>query len=292
MVEEPICAGGNCRDFGRECRARYARKRSLSLVSSLFLAAMLIRLSLENQQPFPRSLSLSNALSLSLFCDEQTGGVLGFVLGTVNKNLAEQAATNPAMANQPAMSGAMSGPPHVLAVNLAVFTAVQGGLTCWIKKMNKFSEIETGMLAMFGAGAALSVSSSLSGQKAAFGGQDAAIPEGPMQIAQEAVKSGVLFSLLNGAFMKIGQSFSGKNEKTDVFYSHAVGMLTALGLEKYEKNFKRGLLTDDCLLLLNDNALQEVRIPPGPRLKILNYVAGMRVAQQQQQQAMSLAVKP
>ena len=59
-------AGGNCRDFGRECRARYARKRSLSLVSSLFLAAMLIRLSLENQQPFPRSLSLSNALSLSL----------------------------------------------------------------------------------------------------------------------------------------------------------------------------------------------------------------------------------
>jgi len=253
---------------------------------------MLIRLSLENQQPFPRSLSLSNALSLSLFCDEQTGGVLGFVLGTVNKNLAEQAATNPAMANQPAMSGAMSGPPHVLAVNLAVFTAVQGGLTCWIKKMNKFSEIETGMLAMFGAGAALSVSSSLSGQKAAFGGQDAAIPEGPMQIAQEAVKSGVLFSLLNGAFMKIGQSFSGKNEKTDVFYSHAVGMLTALGLEKYEKNFKRGLLTDDCLLLLNDNALQEVRIPPGPRLKILNYVAGMRVAQQQQQQAMSLAVKP
>ena len=61
--------------------------------------------------------------------------MLGYVLGAVNKNLAEQAATNPAMANQPAMTGAMSGPPRVLAVNLAVFTAVQGGLTCWIKKM-------------------------------------------------------------------------------------------------------------------------------------------------------------
>ena len=95
------------------------------------------------------------------------------MLGAVNKNLAEQAATDPAVANQPAMTGAMSGPPRVLAyVNLAVFTAVQGGLTCWIKKMNKFTEIETGMMAMFGAGAALSVSSSLSGQKAAFGGQD------------------------------------------------------------------------------------------------------------------------
>ena len=44
------------------------RERDLfSLVSSLFLAAMMIRLSLENQQPFPRSLSLSNALSLSSF---------------------------------------------------------------------------------------------------------------------------------------------------------------------------------------------------------------------------------
>ena len=79
-------------------------------------------------------------------------------------------------------------------------------------------------------------------------------------------------------------------KKTDVFLlprcwdvdDASVGEIEAL---------KRGLLTDDCLLLLNDNALQEVRIPPGPRLKILNYVAGMRVAQQQQQQqAMSLAV--
>ena len=49
-------------------------------------------------------------------------------------------------------------------------------------------------------------------------------------------------------------------------------MLATLGLEKYEKNFRKGLLTDDTLLLLNDSALQEVRIPPGPRLKILNYV--------------------
>ena len=218
------------------------------------------------------------------------------MLGTVNKNMMEQAASNPSMHQNAAVmsQGAMSGPPRVLAVNLAVFTAVQGGLTATFKKMNRFTELETGMMSMFGGGAALSISSSLSGQKGAFGGADAVVPEGPGQIAQEAVKSGVLFALLNGAFIKIGQSFSGKNEKTDVFYSHAVRMLATLGLEKYEKNFKRGLLTDDCLLLLNDSALQEVRIPPGPRLKILNYVAGMRAAQQQQQQqaAMSLAVPP
>jgi hypothetical protein len=29
---------------------------------------------------------------------------------------------------------------------------------------------------------------------------------------------------------------------------------------------------DDTLALLSDSALKEVKIPPGPRLKILNYV--------------------
>ena len=43
------------------------RERDLFFSFHLFLAAMMIRLSLENQQPFPRSLSLSNALSLSSF---------------------------------------------------------------------------------------------------------------------------------------------------------------------------------------------------------------------------------
>ena len=45
--------------------------------------------------------------------------------------------------------------------------------------------------------------------------------------------------------MKVGQWFTGKNQTTDVYYYHTNGMLAALGLEKYEKNFKRGLLTDD-----------------------------------------------
>jgi hypothetical protein len=53
-------------------------------------------------------------------------------------------------------------------------------------------------------------------------------------------------------------------------------MLTTLGLEKYESNFRKGMLMDDCLTLLSDSALREVRIPPGPRLKILNYVAASK----------------
>ena len=67
-------------------------------------------------------------------------------------------------------------------------------------------------------------------------------------------------------------------------------MLATLGLEKYEKNFRKGLLTDDTLLLLNDSALQEVRIPPGPRLKILNYVDATRASMARQHaEALSLA---
>ena len=57
----------------------------------------------------------------------------------------------------------------------------------------------------------------------------------------DAVRTGALFAGLNGAFMKVGQWFSGKNSSEDVYYYHTIGMLTALGLEKYEKNFRRGL---------------------------------------------------
>jgi hypothetical protein len=43
-------------------------------------------------------------------------------------------------------------------------------------------------------------------------------------------------------------------------------------------------------LLLNDSALQEVRIPPGPRLKILNYVDATRASMARQHaEALSLA---
>ena len=61
------------------------------------------------------------------------GSVLGYGLGVMNKSLEAQAANMP---NKPPMAaqGSFSGPPKVLALNLAVFSAVQGGLTLAIKK--------------------------------------------------------------------------------------------------------------------------------------------------------------
>ncbi|KAF6160469.1 hypothetical protein GIB67_019238 [Kingdonia uniflora] len=49
-------------------------------------------------------------------------------------------------------------------------------------------------------------------------------------------------------------------------------MSAGLGLQCYEKNFKKGLLTDITLPLLIDSALRDVKIPPGPRLLILNQI--------------------
>ena len=62
----------------------------------------------------------------------------------------------------------------------------------------------------------------------------------------------------------------------DEDYVRTSHMLRSLGLEQYERNFRQGQLDDKCLLLLTDTALAEVRIPPGPRLLILNTTAAYR----------------
>jgi len=230
------------------------------------------------------------------------GGVLGYTLGMVNQNLEKQAANMP---NRPPTmaAGSFSGPPKVLALNLAVFTAVQGGLTLAVKKYRGEVEpsIQTSMIGMLGAGMALSLTTNLGGQPAPPGQVK---PTTPVGYLTDAVRTGVLFAAFNGAFITIGNWFTGKNSSQDVNYYHTVGMLTALGLEKYESNFRKGLLTDDCLTLLTASALEEVKVPPGPRLKILNYVDANKAhmaafaAQQQvaynnwQQQGMSLALPP
>ncbi|KAG5394955.1 hypothetical protein IGI04_024918 [Brassica rapa subsp. trilocularis] len=58
----------------------------------------------------------------------------------------------------------------------------------------------------------------------------------------------------------------------DAFYIETKAMLSKLGLEEYEKNFKKGHLTDPTLPFLTDSVLQEVNIPPGPRLLILDHI--------------------
>ena len=89
-------------------------------------------------------------------------------MGMVNGNLEKQAASMP---NKPPTmaGGSFSGPPKVLALNLAVFSAVQGGLTLAVKKYRGKDDITTNMIGMLGAGAALSLTTNLGDQPAAPG---------------------------------------------------------------------------------------------------------------------------
>lgn len=53
--------------------------------------------------------------------------------------------------------------------------------------------------------------------------------------------------------IQLGQRFSKvPSVDKDLYYSKTRSMLSNLGLDRYEANFKRGLLTDYTLPLLND----------------------------------------
>lgn len=63
--------------------------------------------------------------------------------------------------------------------------------------------------------------------------------------------SGLMLSKSICGLLQLGQNFSQPPEE-DVHYVRTRNMLTRLGLQTYEKNFKKGLLTDNTLPLLND----------------------------------------
>ncbi|RZC81056.1 hypothetical protein C5167_043636 [Papaver somniferum] len=58
-----------------------------------------------------------------------------------------------------------------------------------------------------------------------------------------------------------------------VEYTRTRCMLSNLGLQSYEKNFEKGLLTDITMPLLTESVLKDVGVPPGPRLLILDNIA-------------------
>lgn len=53
----------------------------------------------------------------------------------------------------------------------------------------------------------------------------------------------------------------GAGPSEDVYYTQARSMLTRLGLDRYEKNFRKGLLTDATLPLLTDRQVELLPLP-------------------------------
>ncbi|KAK6936589.1 hypothetical protein RJ641_033619 [Dillenia turbinata] len=188
------------------------------------------------------------------------GAAIGAFMGTLTNDASSSFPPPQANLNPQAMASfkqaqALSGGPLVQARNFAVMTGVNAGIACVMKRLRGKEDVQSSMAAAFGSGAMFALVSGMGG---------------PNQVAN-VVSSGLFFALVQGGLFTLGQKFS-QPPAEDVFYVKTRNFLANLGLQNYEKNFRRGLLTDSTLPLLTDSALREVKIPPGPRLLILDHI--------------------
>jgi len=209
------------------------------------------------------------------------GGLMGGVLGKLTAGAMEGA-----MKSQPAGAPAMPtlpGTPIQLAANLAALSGASTATSHYIKKYTKQDDGFANMCGGFSGGAAYSLMSNTFSR--ASGPPMPNMPAPPTTaagIVMDMLRSGCIFGLFYLGSDKLGKWFQGGGAEVDVQYYHTKVMLEQLGLSEYEKNFRKGKLTDACLPLLDQYSLAEVKIPPGPRLLITNYcaqqMAGARAA--------------
>ncbi|EYU19715.1 hypothetical protein ABFS82_06G095000 [Erythranthe guttata] len=190
------------------------------------------------------------------------GAAIGAFMGTLTGDTSSLITPPPNAAglNPEAMASlkqaqAFTGGPLVQARNIAVMTGVNAGISCVMRRLRGKEDVQSSMVAAFGSGAIFTLVSGMGG---------------PNQAAN-ALTSGLFFALVQGGIFQLGQKFS-QPPVEDVYYAKTRSMLSNLGLQNYEKNFKKGLLNDITLPLLTDSALKDANIPPGPRLLILAHV--------------------
>ena len=157
------------------------------------------------------------------------------------------------------------GGPLQQARNFAVMTGVNSGINTFMRRKRGVDDIQNTMVAGFASGACFSLVSGM-------GSASPAMPGGTPNPLMGAFSAGVVFSLFQGGFYKLGQMFGGPKGGDDTEYLRVKAMLENLGLAKYEKNVKRSLLNDATIMLWDTPSLQEARIPPGPRLLILHHI--------------------
>lgn len=191
------------------------------------------------------------------------GALIGALMGTLTQDMSSSMPMPqpPPGVDPKAMASfqqaqALSGGPLVQARNFAVMTGVNVGISCVLRRIKGKEDVWSSMAAAFGSGAMFSLVSGMGG---------------PNQISN-VISSGAFFALAQGGIYKLGEKFSKPVMEDDPFYAKTRSMLFSLGLQSYEKNFKKGLLNDRTLPLLTDSALRDVNIPPGPRLLILDQI--------------------
>ena len=218
-------------------------------------------------------------------------GALTKASGDPSKTLAGAAgaADGGEMAKQ--MAALQAGGPLVQARNFAVMTGVNAGIsTACRRARNGAEDVYSVMAAAFGSGMAFSLVSGMgggtAGAAAAAGAAagTAAAAAGTANPLQAAFTTGCFFALFQGAFYKIGGAFGGGGKagaggkggnllfEGPEAYARTSYMLQTLNLSKFEKNLKRAQLSDATLLLWTEASLAEARVPPGPRLLLLNHL--------------------
>lgn len=157
------------------------------------------------------------------------------------------------------------GGPLQQARNFAVMTGVNTGVHTYMRRLRKVDDIQNSLVAAFSSGACFSLVSGMGS------GASAAMPGGTPNPLMGAFSAGVVFALFQGAFYKLGEAFSGpKTNETE--YARVKAMLKHLGLQQYEKNVKKAQMNDATIMLWDTPALQEAKIPAGPRLLILHHI--------------------
>ncbi|KAJ0988689.1 hypothetical protein J5N97_007045 [Dioscorea zingiberensis] len=175
------------------------------------------------------------------------GAAIGGLMGTVAPD-----APPAALSSLRPSPKALLGGPLMQARNFAVMSGLNQGISCVMKRIRGVEDFQSRMVAAFGSGAIFSLISGTGGSNQMV----------------DALKFGFFSAIIQGGMLKL----SGKFSQPDLLYSQTRSMLGSIGLERYEKNFKKGLLTDSTMHLLTDSALKDANIPPGPRLLILNHV--------------------
>jgi hypothetical protein len=204
------------------------------------------------------------------------GALLGAAMGYVAKANPEAGKAftpppsgNPEMQQQmQSMQNMQTAGPLIQARNFAIITGVNAGLSIAVKKWRHGKEdVRNTMIAGFGTGAVFSLVAGMT----------------PGNPAMAAFSTGVLFALAQGGIYKVGQAF--EKPKVPQHFERARYLLQTLGLQNYERNLKKALLTDPTIMLWNDSALRDARIPPGPRLLILHHLEQFRAQRGRNTQA-------
>ncbi|KAF6170982.1 hypothetical protein GIB67_014799 [Kingdonia uniflora] len=192
--------------------------------------------------------SLPVEAALATFTTAIQGSAIGGLMGTLTPpDIASSfsTATDAQTMNSLKHVQAFSGGPLIQVQNIAVMTGVNAGISCVMKRFRGKYDIQTSVVATFGFGALYSL---ISGLRKHSIYRSVALVEtvdkkDPRQ-AKGKAKRGIF---------ALGQRFS-QPPTRDTFYTRTRGMLAGLGLQCYEKNFKKGPLIDITLPLLTDSA--------------------------------------